>query len=429
MHCQFSGPEAGSNQQLAKRARISVIARWHEYPTNKKRKKRTIRKKRDDASLGKKNGEGIMDMQRKKIHILNIVGARPNFMKIAPIHRLMQASDRFVATLVHTGQHYDEKMSQIFFHDLNLPEPDIYLGCGSGSHAQQTGAIMIALERILLERKPQLVLVVGDVNSTLAASLVASKLQVPIAHVEAGLRSFDRTMPEEINRLVTDSLADFLFVTEESGRRNLLHEGIDPDKIHFVGNVMIDSLMSHLKRAQQSTVLDDLGLNHQPYALLTLHRPSNVDDQRNFDQILLALEQIALRVPIIFPIHPRSRKMLTQFQFDHRIAKAKNLRLIEPLGYLDFLKLMNHASLVLTDSGGIQEETTVLGIPCLTLRRNTERPVTVEIGTNVLVGMDTDRIVEESFKILDGHSRQGQVPPLWDGQAAQRIVAILAQRL
>ncbi len=370
-----------------------------------------------------------MAQQRNDIRILNIVGARPNFMKIAPIHRLMQASDRFRATLVHTGQHYDEKMSQIFFHDLKLPQPDIYLGCGSGSHAQQTGAIMIALERIMLELQPQLVLVVGDVNSTLAAALVASKLHVRIAHVEAGLRSFDRSMPEEINRLVTDSLADFLFVTEESGRRNLLSEGVHPDKIFFVGNVMIDSLKSHLAQAQQSTILDQLQLNHHPFALLTLHRPSNVDDQHTFDRILLALEQIASRVPIIFPIHPRARKMLTQFRFDHRIERAKNIRLIEPLGYLDFLQLMKNASLVLTDSGGIQEETTVLGIPCLTLRRNTERPVTVELGTNVLMGMDTDRIVAESFKILDGHSRPGQIPPLWDGQAAQRIVAILEQGL
>lgn len=370
-----------------------------------------------------------MDQQQNSVRILNIVGARPNFMKIAPIHRLMQTSHRLNATLVHTGQHYDEKMSRIFFHDLNLPEPDIYLGCGSGSHAQQTGAIMIALERIIQELRPHLVLVVGDVNSTLAAALVASKLQIRIAHVEAGLRSFDRSMPEEINRVVTDCLADFLFVTEESGRQNLIDEGIDPNKIFFVGNVMIDSLMSHLQRAQQSPILNHLGLNHQPYALLTLHRPSNVDDRQTFDRILSALEQIATRVPIVFPIHPRSRKMLTQFQFDWRIERAANLRLIEPLGYLDFLQLMRNASLVLTDSGGIQEETTVLGIPCLTLRRNTERPVTVELGTNVLVGMDTDRIVHESFKILDGQSRQGQIPPLWDGQAARRIVSILEENL
>ena len=367
--------------------------------------------------------------KQQKITILNVVGARPNFMKIAPIHRIMKISDIIEPILVHTGQHYDEKMSRIFFEDLGLPVPDVYLGIGSGSHARQTGAIMIEMEKIVLDYKPDLVLVVGDVNSTMAATLVASKLHIPIAHVEAGLRSFDRAMPEEINRMVTDSLADFLFVTEESGRQNLLKEGIPPEKIHFVGNVMIDSLLSHLKKAKKSNIISQLNLDHQPYALLTLHRPSNVDNQETFNGILSALEQIEQKIPIIFPIHPRSRKMLEQFQFGDRIARLKNFNLIDPLGYLDFLSLMEKAKLVLTDSGGIQEETTVLGIPCLTLRKNTERPVTVELGTNVIVGMDKDKIVDESFKILSEQSKKGKIPPLWDGNAARRIVDVLERRM
>jgi len=288
---------------------------------------------------------------------------------------------------------------------------------------------MIELEKIVMDMKPDLVLVVGDVNSTMAAALVASKLHTRIAHVEAGLRSFDRAMPEEINRMVTDALAEFLFVTEECGRKNLLHEGVASEKIYFVGNVMIDSLLSHLKKAQGSDIISRLNLTHQPYALITLHRPSNVDEGETFDRILNALEQIEKKIPIIFPIHPRSRKMLDKFQFGARIESAKNLKLIDPLGYLDFLHLMEKARLVLTDSGGIQEETTVLGIPCLTLRKNTERPVTVELGTNVLVGMDTEKIVAESFKILAGQSKEGSIPPLWDGKAAHRIVEILEQKL
>lgn len=363
--------------------------------------------------------------KQQKIKILNVVGARPNFMKIAPIHQVMKNSTSIEPILVHTGQHYDEKMSRVFFEDLGLPVPDVYLGVGSGSHAWQTATIMIEMEKIVLDYRPGLVLVVGDVNSTMAATLVASKLHIPIAHVEAGLRSFDRAMPEEINRMVTDALTDFLFVTEESGRQNLLNEGIPPQKIHFVGNVMIDSLLSHLKKAKQSNTVSQLNLDHQPYALLTLHRPSNVDDQETFNNILSSLEQIEQKIPIIFPIHPRSRKMLGQFQFSDRITRMKNLNLIDPLGYLDFLSLMEQAKLVLTDSGGIQEETTVLGIPCLTLRNNTERPVTVELGTNVIVGMDTDKIVAESFKILAGKSKTGKIPPLWDGNAAQRIVDVI----
>ncbi|MDZ7319374.1 MAG: UDP-N-acetylglucosamine 2-epimerase (non-hydrolyzing) [candidate division KSB1 bacterium] len=371
----------------------------------------------------------IMGMRQLKVKVMNVVGARPNFMKIAPIHRLMLQSQRLEPLLVHTGQHYDKVMSKVFFEELEIPPPDIDLGVGSGTHAQQTAAVMVQLEKMMQERRPGLVLVVGDVNSTMAAALVASKLGIPLAHVEAGLRSFDRSMPEEINRLVTDALADFLFVTEESGRINLLNEGVASDRIHFVGNVMIDSLLHYLPKAKQSGILAQLGLSPQSYALLTLHRPSNVDNGDIFGEILAALEKIAQRIPIVFPIHPRSRKMLAQFEFGPRVKQMRHLILIDPVGYLDFLNLMQHARLVLTDSGGIQEETTVLGIPCLTLRQNTERPVTVTLGTNVLVGMDASRIVYESFNILEGHCKKGQIPPLWDGQAAQRIVSILEQAL
>ncbi len=368
-----------------------------------------------------------MGTRWSKLRVMNVVGARPNFMKIAPIHRLMMASKRIEPILVHTGQHYDQVMSKVFFEDLEIPAPDIDLGVGSGTHAQQTAGIMVHLEQIIQARRPGLVLVVGDVNSTLAAALVTSKLRVPLAHVEAGLRSFDRAMPEEINRLVTDGLADILFVTEESGRKNLLDEGIAADRIHFVGNVMIDSLLQQLPKAKQSPILSQLGVKANRYALLTLHRPSNVDNGGTFGQILAALEEITRKIPIVFPIHPRSRKMLEQFGFGPKVQQIRDLRLIDPVGYLDFLSLMQHARLVLTDSGGIQEETTVLGIPCLTLRENTERPVTVTLGTNMLVGQDASRIVAASFDILAGRYKKGQPPPLWDGQAAQRIVATLEQ--
>lgn len=370
-----------------------------------------------------------MGKQHVKIKVLNIVGARPNFMKIAPIHRLMEASQRFEPILVHTGQHYDEKMSRIFFRDLGLPQPDVYLGVGSGTHSQQTGAIMIELEKIMLEVKPELVLVVGDVNSTMAAALVTSKLHILLAHVEAGLRSFDRSMPEEINRIVTDSLTDFLFITEASGRDNLLNEGVANDKIFFVGNVMIDSLLSHLNKANESDIMQRLKLNRQSYALLTLHRPSNVDDKDTFHNILCALEKIEKNIPIVFPIHPRSRKMLEKFRLLPRIEKMQQLKLIEPLGYLDFLHLMANATFILTDSGGIQEETTVLGIPCLTLRKNTERPVTVDRGTNILVAMDPAKIVTESENILAGKAKKGEAPSLWDGCAAQRILDVLESKV
>ncbi len=346
-------------------------------------------------------------------------------MKIAPIHRLMMNSADFQPFLIHTGQHYDEKMSRTFFVDLGMPEPDLYLGVGSGSHAVQTAAVMLGLETVLSENKPDWVLVVGDVNSTLAAALVAAKLHIPIAHVEAGLRSFDRTMPEEINRVLTDSISDLLFVTEQSGIDNLRNEGVQAEKIHFVGNVMIDSLKQHLHKASACPILNELALQPKEYALVTLHRPSNVDDGETFSRILNALENIQRDLPIIFPIHPRTRKMIVQFGFDRKVAEMEQLRLIEPLGYLPFLRLMSVAKLVLTDSGGIQEETTYLGIPCLTLRENTERPVTIRIGTNRLVPLDEEAIIANARNAMNGQKQPHRIPPLWDGLAAQRIIEVL----
>jgi len=361
--------------------------------------------------------------------ILNIVGARPNFMKIAPIQRLMKSSAKLTPILLHTGQHYDQQMSDSFFIDLELPQPDRYLGVGSGSHAQQTAAIMKGLEQTMSDLKPDLVLVVGDVNSTLATAIVAAKMQIPIAHVEAGLRSFDRTMPEELNRIITDTLADFLFVSEESGCINLKKEGIVSEKIFLVGNVMIDSLFHFRSKAERSMIMKNLNIANKPYALLTLHRPSNVDSFTIFEKILDALSEIQQRCPVIFPIHPRTKKMIAQFNMGKKIAGMKNLQLVDPLSYLDFLKLMLHATFVLTDSGGIQEETTALSIPCLTLRENTERPSTIAIGTNILVGMNPKRIRTESMKILNNDVKKGEIPPFWDGRTAERIVQILEERL
>ncbi|MHB2153664.1 non-hydrolyzing UDP-N-acetylglucosamine 2-epimerase [Calditrichota bacterium GD2] len=363
------------------------------------------------------------------IKVINVVGARPNFMKIAPIQREMSKYSNIKPVLVHTGQHYDKRMSKLFFNDLQLPEPDIYLGVGSGTHAEQTAKIMTHFEKILNEEKPDLVLVVGDVNSTAACSMVAAKMNTKIAHVEAGLRSFDRTMPEEINRLVTDVLSDLLFVTEKSGLENLKREGIADHKVHFVGHVMIDSLIYFKPKADQSAILDELNLTPGEYGVITLHRPSNVDNKQNFEKLLNAFAQIEQRLPLIFPIHPRSQKMIDQFGLREEVEKMSNLRLLDPLGYLDFMKLLHNARLVLTDSGGIQEETTFLGIPCITMRENTERPITVEIGTNVLVGTDTQRIVLEAEKILDGNAKKGQIPELWDGRAAERIVKIINEEL
>ena len=360
------------------------------------------------------------------IQVLHVVGARPNFMKAAPIVREMAKYPlEFEQLLVHTGQHYDDEMSQVFFDDLGLPQPDVYLGVGSGSHAEQTAKVMLAFEPVLKEQKPDLVLVVGDVNSTLACALVCAKMDVPVAHVEAGLRSFDRTMPEEINRVLTDQIADLLFTTERDADENLRREGVTEEKIHFVGNVMIDTLLRHKERALALDVLGEYGLQPQGYALLTLHRPSNVDVPEVLSGILDALAEIQARLPILFPAHPRTVRRVREFGFEARLAAMPYLRVTEPLGYLEFLNLMANARLVLTDSGGIQEETTILGVPCLTLRENTERPVTVTQGTNTVVGSDPQRIVAEALAILDGKGKAGRVPELWDGKAAERIVAIL----
>ena len=360
--------------------------------------------------------------------ILNVVGARPNFMKIAPIQRQMDLNgEALTPILIHTGQHYDERMSKLFFEDLGLPKPDVYLGVGSGTHAEQTAKIMIKFEKVCQEYQPDLVLVVGDVNSTAACSIVASKLWIPVVHVEAGLRSFDRKMPEEINRLVTDALSDFLFTTEKSGTENLIKEGIAPEKIHFVGNVMIDSLIYFLEKAQESDILDQLKVKPQEYALVTLHRPSNVDDRKNFLKILEAFEVIQKEMPVLFPIHPRTAKNIKHFGLEERVNNLKNLKLVPPIGYLDFMQLEQNCKFVMTDSGGIQEETTYLGIPCLTLRENTERPITAEIGTSEIMGTDTEKIIRSAKKILAGEWKKGQIPPLWDGHAAERIVEILKE--
>ena len=390
--------------------------------------------------------------------VLIVVGARPNFMKVAPIIRaahdhLEKRTDLQIdCLLVHTGQHYDEAMSDRFFADLGLPKPDVHLGVGSGSHAQQTADVMKKFEAVVVTEKPDVVVVVGDVNSTVACALVTSKLSFDsagsrplIAHVEAGLRSFDRTMPEEINRIVTDHLSDLLFVTEESGLENLHNEGIPSDWIHFVGNTMIDSLLAFREKAEVSTVLDELGLRMRTqkgskndavtrYALLTLHRPSNVDTRDGFLAILDGLEELAADYPIVFPVHPRTRQRIKEFGLESRIggnqtrvgseSLHKGIVLIDPLGYVDFLCLMKNAAIVVTDSGGIQEETTCLGIPCVTVRENTERPVTVECGTNVVAGTGKDRIrhaIRGQMERKAGH----RMPKHWDGRAAERIIDVL----
>jgi len=360
--------------------------------------------------------------------IINIVGARPNFMKIAPIMAAYSRCRHIEPLLVHTGQHYDERMSDLFFRQLGIPEADINLGVGSGSHAAQTAAIMTAFEPVVVEHRPDVVLVVGDVNSTIACGLVAVKLGVRLVHVEAGLRSFDRTMPEEINRVLTDAISDLLFCTEQSGADNLRTEGVADEKIHLVGNVMIDTLLSNRQKAENSTILDELKLSAGAYAALTLHRPSNVDDAAVFGRILDALEVIQRDMPIVFPIHPRTRKNLSGSPLGARVEAMGNLRLLDPVGYLDFLKLMSCAKLVLTDSGGIQEETTILKVPCLTLRENTERPITAQIGSNQVVGTDPQRILSAYRSVADGQWREPQIPPLWDGKAAERIVDVLGAK-
>jgi UDP-N-acetylglucosamine 2-epimerase (non-hydrolysing) len=354
--------------------------------------------------------------------IVAVVGARPNYMKVAPIWRQLDEMTHVTRRLVHTGQHYDDNMSKVFFDELKLPKPDVYLGVGSGAHGEQTAKVMIEMEKVLTKERPQLLVVVGDVNSTMASALVAAKINVPVAHVEAGLRSFDRTMPEEINRMVTDIVSDLLFTTEAGAEKNLLAEGVKREKIRFVGNVMIDSLMFYRPMAEQSTILERFGLQPGGYGLVTLHRPSNVDDVVTIERILGALDELGAECPLVFPAHPRTQNVLDRNKLT---VRADRLKIIQPVGYLDFVKLMLHSRIVLTDSGGIQEETTVLGIPCLTIRENTERPVTIEIGTNRLVGVDADRILVEGREALQGNSAAKEIPQLWDGKASERIVAAI----
>jgi len=363
------------------------------------------------------------------LKIINIVGARPNFMKIAPLMDAYKHSERFEPMLLHTGQHYDAKMSDLFFHELGIPEPHINLGVGSGSHAKVVADIMLGFEKVCLEHKPHAALVVGDVNSTIACGLVAAKLGIKLIHIEAGLRSFDRTMPEEINRVLVDSISDLLFCTEQSGIDNLKKEGINGVKAYLVGNLMIDTLLKNREKAQSSRILQQLELTACGFAVLTLHRPSNVDDPIVFAKLLDAIDQMQRHLPIVFPVHPRTRAKLNESALGQRLAKMQNVKLIDPLGYLDFLKLTASANLVLTDSGGIQEETTILGVPCLTLRENTERPITCEMGTNTLVGTNPATIVKNFEKIRTAAPATPKTPPLWDGQAAARIVKIMSQRL
>jgi UDP-N-acetylglucosamine 2-epimerase (non-hydrolysing) len=358
--------------------------------------------------------------------ILNVVGARPNFMKMAPIiAAISRRSNEISQTLVHTGQHYDEAMSAVFFGDLRMPRPDISLETRSGTPTGQMARIMPLFEEVLIARQPEWVVVVGDVNSTIACALVASKLNVRIAHVEAGLRSFDRSMPEEINRLLTDQLADLLLTPSADADANLLREGIPTERIARVGNVMIDTLFQQLERARNSTVLQELELRPREFAALTLHRPANVDDPESLGRILYAIGAIARELPVIFPAHPRTQARMREFDFD---APA-GVRVISPLGYLDFLRLWSDSRMVLTDSGGLQEETTALGVPCLTLRENTERPITIEQGSNRLVGSDPARIVSAAREILSGGvSYAARAPELWDGHTADRIVDALITR-
>jgi UDP-N-acetylglucosamine 2-epimerase (non-hydrolysing) len=356
------------------------------------------------------------------MHILHVVGARPNFMKAAPVLHALRTRPGMRQTLVHTGQHYDKNLSDIFFSQLEIPAPDVNLGVGSSTHARQTADIMTGFEPVLLERKPDIVLVYGDVNSTVAAALVCAKLLIPVAHVEAGLRSFDRTMPEEVNRIVTDRLADLLFTPSEDGDENLLREGVSPEKIHRVGNVMIDSLVRLLPAAARCPAN---GLPDR-FALVTLHRPSNVDYGDTLKSILESLLTVSEQLEVVFPIHPRTRARIAQFGIG---INNDNLRLLEPLSYIEFLALQKRATVVITDSGGIQEETTFLQVPCLTLRSNTERPITVTMGTNILVGQlvshDSRKLVSELSAILDGRAKRGSVPPLWDGHAGERIADVL----
>lgn len=362
------------------------------------------------------------------VKIANIVGTRPNFIKIAPLVNEMKKYKEIKQILVHTGQHYDKSMSKTFFDNLDIPKPDINLGVGSASDVTQTAKIMLKLGSVFYKEKPDLVIVVGDVNSTFAAAITAKKCGIKVAHVEAGLRSFDMTMPEEINRILTDHVSDFLFTTEESGNKNLKNEGIEGSKIFLVGNVMIDTLLSHKKKSEKSKILSKLKLNKSNYAVLTLHRPSNVDNKKSLNYILEILNKIQQKIKIVFPVHPRTLKNLKHYNLLNKIKNSKNIILTEPLGYLDFLSLMSNSKFVITDSGGIQEETTVLQVPCVTIRNNTERPVTIKQGTNMLVSTDKAKILEVCNKLIKGTNVKGKIHKFWDGKAAKRIVDILLKK-
>jgi UDP-N-acetylglucosamine 2-epimerase (non-hydrolysing) len=359
------------------------------------------------------------------MHITCVVGARPNFMKVTPILAYAAGLPDVRCRLVHTGQHYDERMSTLFFKELGLPKPDSYLGVGSGSHAVQTASVMLKFEEELNAHHADLVLVVGDVNSTLACALVAVKRHIPVAHVEAGLRSRDPRMPEEVNRILTDHISEYLFITERDAESNLLAEGIPAEKIYFVGNVMIDTLLRHRKRARQTGIVERMSLTPREYAVCTIHRPDSVDTIDAAQRTLNAIAILTNRLPVILPLHPRTRNRWSSFGLLDRLERCQNLRITEPLGYLEFLALMDSAAMVLTDSGGIQEETTIIGVPCLTFRENTERPVTVSEGTNQLIGLDLLRLSTAIDEVLSGEIIDGRIPELWDGQAAARILHVL----
>ena len=367
------------------------------------------------------------------MNVIQVVGARPNFMKVAPLHRAIKNLAGWTSKIVHTGQHFDAKMSDVFFTQLELPKPDFFLGIGGGSHTEVTAKIMLAFEKIVESEKPDLIIVVGDVTSTLACTLVAIKMGIPLAHVEAGLRSGDRTMPEEINRILTDSVANYLFVTEQSGLDHLKREGVPDEKVFFTGNVMIDSLVRYQEKAKSSTILEELGLqaadlenrrdtSQTDFIVMTMHRPANVDTETGLRSILELIELSTAKTKVVFPIHPRTRSNMAKFGLEDTLTQNKNLILTEPLGYLEFIQLMTHAKAILTDSGGIQEETTYLGIPCLTFRDSTERPITVTMGTNQLLADLNPKITFAALEeILAGHHKKGQIPPLRDGHAAERI--------
>jgi len=361
------------------------------------------------------------------IHL--IAGARPNFMKVAPLYKeLKKASDSFTPRIVHTGQHYDEKMSKLFFDDLGMPEPEAYLHVGSGTHGQQTARIIERYEEFILQRnKPDLVVVAGDVNSTVACALVAKKLHIPVAHLEAGLRSFDERMPEEINRVLTDRISDILLTPSPDGDQNLINEGVKPERIHFVGNIMIDSLVEHSEKAANSKIRQELELHEEPYVLITLHRPSNVDSYDSMEMLLKAFTSIGKEINLVFPMHPRTRKNLEQLGLSGLLNSIPNLRVTDPIGYLDFMKLQMDATAVLTDSGGVQEETTYFGIPCFTLRENTERPITVSEGTNQLISLTSEAIDHAVSEVLNGKVKRGTIPKYWDGHTAERVVRVFKE--